>query len=464
MSRLFPSETSPKPEGTLIIDKDEYIRQVYYIPPSELLKSAKLDYTSPTDYKTLLMKLDLLNDFIEIFPISTLSSSRDFLEQKYRILQSITLVGFEFSDINNQEEIKYLLEELPSGFIKDFDYGLGLIKEILPLIHTLEDLNLSHLVIKNSELEKVEIDEDASCCILSYAQYETIRKHLGTIVRNARSASLVIRRAVAHNTLAYFIDDEKYPQKPLDIKNTPLARLIAKDSDNVEVDLSQEEQNITLSILDKNTKRISKEQPEKLLKLKEDIELVTLEQLIEKYEEMLSKKLTESLWQNLFNENPFILNMAFGCPIVKIQEFASVGGRKISGTGDKITDFLTKNSITNNTAIIEIKTPQESLVGKKYRGGVFSPSNALSGSLNQVLDQKYQLQKNIAPLKEASRIYDIESYSIKCVLIIGTTPQNLDEQKSFEFFRSNSKDVEIITFNELLEKLKLLHNLLSTSS
>jgi len=61
-----------------------------------------------------------------------------------------------------------------------------------------------------------------------------------------------------------------------------------------------------------------------------------------KYEEMLNKRLREGDWQSLFNENPFILSMAFSCPIIKLQDQSSVGGRKISGSGDKITDFLAK--------------------------------------------------------------------------------------------------------------------------
>jgi len=119
--------------------------------------------------------------------------------------------------------------------------------------------------------------------------------------------------------------------------------------------------------------------------------------------------------------------------------------------------------VTGNTAIIEIKTPQELLTGRKYRDSIYAPSVALSGSLNQVLDQKDKLQKNIASIKEASRIYDIETYAVHCVLIIGKMPDDLDKQKSIEFFRRNSRDVEIITFDELLEKLKLLHCLLSTN-
>ena len=91
----------------------------------------------------------------------------------------------------------------------------------------------------------------------------------------------------------------------------------------------------------------------------------------------------------MFQENPFILNLLFGYPIIKIQDQASVGGRKLSGKGDKVTDFLSKNVKTNNTAIVEIKKPHAKLLNAtEYREGVFSPSSELSGSLNQTLDQR----------------------------------------------------------------------------
>ena len=178
-------------------------------------------------------------------------------------------------------------------------------------------------------------------------------------------------------------------------------------------------------------------------KLQSDIELVTLERLITRYEEMIGQKLKEQNWQVFFTENPFILSLAFGYPVIKVQDQASVGGRKLSGLGEKIADFLVKNSMTNNTAIFEIKTPQADLLNKTpIRSGIYTPSSELAGAINQALDQKYQFQTHIASVKHNSRIYDMESYSVHCCLIIGATPSDEDQQKSFELFRGNSKDVE----------------------
>lgn len=464
MARLFPNDIPQRPEGTLLIEEQHPgFNAIYFVPHRDMLALAKIDASDPKAHKTLLLNINITQNYLEIFPINTLGSNANFLKHKHPMIESIVLEGFDFEFPENSEEIKYFLEELPSGFVKDFNYGLGLIKELQPLISTLEGFGVEQLIIKNTKLEKAAIDPSSKSCVLSYAQFETIRKELGKVISNARTASLKIRKAVANNALAFFLDNEDYPQKTLNIQDTALSKLIAKDVEHIAIYLSKSDQSIALSIIGKNTKKIAKDQPAKLLKLRKDIELVTLEQMIEKFDQMLEKQLTERHWQALFNENPFILSMVFGCPIIKLQDQASVGGRKLSGSGDKITDFLAKNSMTNNTAIIEIKTPQELLVGKEYRENVYSPSVALSGSLNQTLDQKYKLQKNIASIKEASRINDIETYAVHCALVIGKMPDNLEKQKSFEIFRRNSRDVEIITFDELLEKLKLLHTLLSTN-
>ena len=123
-----------------------------------------------------------------------------------------------------------------------------------------------------------------------------------------------------------------------------------------------------------------------------------------------------------------------------------------------ITDFIVKNSMTNNCALFEIKTPQTKLLNKtQYRDSVYTPSKDLAGSVSQVLDQKYKFQKEISVIKDNSGIYDMESYATHGVLIIGTIPEYKEERKSFELFRRNSKDVEIVAFDELLHKLKDLH-------
>jgi hypothetical protein len=209
---------------------------------------------------------------------------------------------------------------------------------------------------------------------------------------------------------------------------------------------------------------IATETPDVLYGLQRDIELVSLDVLIERFREMIEKKLPESAWQKLFASNPFILSMLFGYPIVEVLGQAHVGGRALTGRGGKIADFLVKNEGTNNVALVEIKTPHTQLLGKEFRGGVYPASGDLVGSVAQVLDQRYQFQKNIAQIKDASEIADIVSYSVDCVVVAGKTPQSNAEQKCLELFRRSMKDVQIYAFDELLQKLVQLRDFLASEA
>lgn len=466
MARMFPREIGIRPSGRLVIEEvHPGFNEIYFIPPEESLAAAGLDASNPEKFKKLILEVNVQNDYISIHPINTLPTHDDFLEQKYGDLEIITLDGFDYGGAETADEAMEILEALPSAFVKDYDYGLGFRKDYNYIPHTLESWGIKHLVI--SKKDSASLDKENATCTIKYAEFEQVRKSVDRITRQARISSNKLKDISVHNVLTFFLyAEEEHAEKMLDARDDDfLARLIAKSSPVISVKLTKDEQSEAVKRVADNKDAIAKDQPQTLIKLRNDIELVTLEQLIQKFEEMFGKRLTEDRWQALFNENPFILTLAFGYPIIKIQDQASVGGRKISGIGEKVTDYLVKHGISNNAALFEIKTPGTRLLNKTpYRDGVYTPSSDLAGAVNQMLDQKHKFQKEIAGIKDNSRIYDLESYAVHGVLVIGKTPDDSDEQKSFELFRGNSKDIAIVTFDELLEKLKQLHAFLSSSA
>lgn len=464
-----PNRHNYVPERGELVVEDIFSNcvQVFYVPPEDKLAQSRLDPDDAAAYRVKLLLINGQDQSLTIFPTNTLGGHDKFLEPKHDQVERITLAGFDLLDSvfgftlpTSSDEVEEILEALPSGFTKDYDFGLGLAKEYWFVIDAVEELSdCTEIVISKSH--STGIDEDGKIFYIAAVDFETARKALNSVTNIGRTAARSVKEARAYNILAEKIGR---PIKEVKAGRHPLRKLITTVVQGDEP-LAGDEQDALLSVLTKNTKAVAEAKPEKLAKLQCDIELVTLELLIDRYEKMVGKRLKEERWQSFFNENPFILNLAFGYPVIKVQEQASVGGRKLSGSGEKITDFLVKNSLTNNVAIFEIKTPQAALLNKtQYRDGVFTPSAELSGSINQALDQKYQFQGQIAHIKNTSRIYDIESYSVHCCLIIGITPSGDDRLKSFELFRRNSKDVEIVTFDELLEKLKQLHDFLKTEA
>lgn len=281
-----------------------------------------------------------------------------------------------------------------------------------------------------------------------------MRRCCNRITERTRKVARITKAAATYNHIAYQLGTE---QKPLPTDNDAISKMLR-------IKITDTDKQAAMSMVTADKSAVKQTDSTTLAKLKSDIELVSMERLISSFEDLLSKKTKEDTWQALFNQNPFILSLAFGYPAIKISDQASIGGKRLTGDGDKITDYLIKNGVTNNLALIEIKKPSSALLNKTaYRGSVYCASTELTGSVTQVLNQCYRLQQNIAMIKTNNRIYDIESYAVHCILVIGKIPKGEDKKKSFEIYRSNSKNVQIITFDELLLKLKQLHEFLSSS-
>ena len=114
---------------------------------------------------------------------------------------------------------------------------------------------------------------------------------------------------------------------------------------------------------------------------------------------------------------------------------------------------------TGNLAVIEIKHHQHFLLGKPYRN-TFTPSHELSGSVAQVISQRSVLQREILAL---SHDLDerVHAHHVAAIVIIGRTPSKVSEQRAFEQYRNCLKDVLVITFDEMLERLEGIHKALA---
>lgn len=450
----------PDPEGEIQIEElHPRCVKVWFIPDDDRLSAAGIDPKNRDANRVQLLLISAQDNFISIYPVNTLPTNPSFLEPKYDQVREITLaetdiwdLGFDGELPKTRDEILEVLHGFPSGFTKNPDYGLGLAKEYRFIVDAVKALSSCSSIIITPK-EETRADEAAGNFYISSADFDEMRHKINSIANASQSAGRSVKDTTTHNYLAEKIGK---PLVEVTAGRSPVRRMITAKAMGEEV-LPEDEQDAVIHVLSRSAKSLGSEQTERLARLQSDLELVTLDALIERYEEMLGKKLNEAKWQEFFNANPFILNMAFGYPVIKVRDQASVGGRKLSGDGEKITDFLVKNSLTNNTAVFEIKTPQTPVLNKRpFREGVYTPSADLSGSINQALDQKYQFQKQVAQIKENTRLYDIESYAVHCCLVVGRTPEDEDRQKSFELFRRNSKDVEIVTFDELLEKLRQL--------
>jgi hypothetical protein len=167
---------------------------------------------------------------------------------------------------------------------------------------------------------------------------------------------------------------------------------------------------------------------------------------------------SEGEWQKFFERSTWIfgygLNYRFLSTITPQPEY---GGRLVTGKGGQRGDFLTATEADRRfTVLVEIKRPDSLLVEDKlYRNKVHILGEDLTDGVAQLQSncRTWELQgsrdDDNRELLEHSACYTIQP---KGILIIGHTEQlNTNPKRTtFELFRRNMQNPEIITFDELL--------------
>ena len=171
---------------------------------------------------------------------------------------------------------------------------------------------------------------------------------------------------------------------------------------------------------------------------------------------------SEEFWQTTLEKHAWAISQVFSHPVVILRKKAYVGGKAIGNDRGNVVDFLYHNRITSNVSLIEIKTPTTKLLGSQYRQNAYEMSSDLSGSVVQLSVYRDELQKSFYTLA-GSGDDQFMSFNPQCLLIVGCFEReklSLTGKRSFELFRGDLKHIQIITFDELFEKVNLLLRLL----
>ena len=111
---------------------------------------------------------------------------------------------------------------------------------------------------------------------------------------------------------------------------------------------------------------------------------------------------------------------------------------------------------------LQIKTPASRLLAGEYRNEIYPPSSDLSGAVAQISANKDSLIKEYDRLANESREH-FEIFNPLCVVISGNLENELSDnnkRKSFEIYRSEHRNVQIITYDEVFEKIRTLIEIL----
>lgn len=461
MATHLPSPASPF-DSTLEVEEStttagETCVHLFYVAITEGAYEA--DDSSLTAPRDRVLVATVTPELLRTYPINVLRGAPDYLKPKYGTVTTISFMRGSFGwDLPHDEtDASGLLESLPAGFSKEVKYGLGLKWEYRFIAETISKIEgITEIVLVDGSESSLETPLYA----LGLKLYDQLRRGIGNITRRNQQNAHEEKRLLAYSSLLNKVAPDRYPPRAKKIRPGAVYELVKISAEKSS--FSREDRLAAVDLVKAQSEAISKTNAAELLSLRTDIERVTLAALIQRFEEMLSKDLPEQRWQAFLKTNPFILSLAFALPVFLVQDQAYIGGGNFRGAGEKIADFLAAQHYTGNLALIEIKAPRVPLLAAlPYRMDIFAPSKEVSGAISQLLDQRFKLQTNFATKAYSSELTDVHPYAVQCILIAGSSPDSRVEKKSLELFRHATKDVVIVTFNELLHKLKSIQEVLA---
>jgi len=183
----------------------------------------------------------------------------------------------------------------------------------------------------------------------------------------------------------------------------------------------------------------------------------------------------EAVWQRFFEDNPWIfgygLNYVFMSELndQKLEQITS--GAYLSTPGKRIDALMKTRGLISSLCFVEIKTNETKLIDEKkpYRSGSWRVSNELTGSIAQIqrtmqlaLDSIHSKHESTSkhgdPTGEIVFLYQPKAFVVIGSLEQFTTDFGINEEKycSFELFRRNLRNPEIITFDELFSRAQFI--------
>ncbi|GAA4766525.1 MULTISPECIES: Shedu immune nuclease family protein [Flavobacterium] len=205
--------------------------------------------------------------------------------------------------------------------------------------------------------------------------------------------------------------------------------------------------------------------------------LLHQEGYFEEYKEALKEKLNknqndEAVWQKFFEKNTWILG--YGLDYIFNSELDSkkleqvTSGSDFASNGKRIDALLKSQGAINSLCFCELKLDTHKLlkqVKDAYREEAWQISDELSGAIAQVQRTIQKAIKEISTKTETKDHQDFLTgetlylYNPKAFILIGNLNEFIKDDRineikfsSFEMFRKNLKNIDIITYDELYQR------------
>lgn len=196
----------------------------------------------------------------------------------------------------------------------------------------------------------------------------------------------------------------------------------------------------------------------------------------ERRAELGANRRIEDVWQAFFEKNTWIfgygLNYFFNSPLDSEKLEQIVRGFDLTGSGKRVDALLKTQGFVSALSFGEIKTHKTELIKRvsaPYRRECWQISGDLAGGIAQI--QK-TVQLSLQNIRSRTDVKGVDGaltgeqlflYEPKAFLVIGSLSEfqgehgiNEEQYSSFEIFRRNTVNPEIITFDEVYERAKYI--------
>lgn len=183
-------------------------------------------------------------------------------------------------------------------------------------------------------------------------------------------------------------------------------------------------------------------------------------------EEGISSYSEEKIWQHHFEKNSWVLGYGLQYRYISVlQREAHLSSSTLNGRNTVITDYLMGDN--RFTTFVELKKPSTKLFNPNFnRSGTWCLSNDLIYAVSQILEQKAAGQIKIDGNQYLNGNHVKQNaYDSKVILVIGNwkeieeSANDLEREikrKTFELFRRDSRNIEILTYDELFERANFI--------
>jgi hypothetical protein len=410
-----------------------------------------------------MVRFDSGSKLLRVFPTLAILGNRHPQFDQVRELQLDTEAYREDFQVEI-EEGEYGLEllDMPDGFGRVFVFGLGLLRQYRGIINAIEsatDCDVVHFGAADYEGAKANIFH------LDLNRFARYKHAVDLNFQRARVVVSRLNKVEASNTIADLLG--KTHETPILGRHPTIQAITRALTDHAPLDA--DERSALVGRMSMESKKVARENPPALGKLRQGIELVTLEVLIDQFADGLRGRNAgdETWWQQFFTTNTFALQQLFAAPVALYGDQLLLRMPNMHGSGGRIADFVLVNTLTSSAVVVEIKTPAARLIGSRYRGAkgaeVHLPHTDLSGAVAQLQAQMESAVTDFPKLVgQTQDAPPIETSTVRGAVIVGRLESLDDERRqSLMRFRAGLHGIEVLTFDEVHDRLRGLHAMLS---